>query len=223
MTVSQIAGEIAAAVNRLTDRNTKNLRNVRKEYSRRLRDEKPDIIIGVAKALIRELGVPNFIGYELIEFHKETAKRITQTDIADLSRDLDSWWTVDAFACSLSGIAWRNGQISDDLIHSWACSDTVWVRRAALASTIPLNNRTRGGKGDPARTLEVCTRLVADREPMVYKALSWALRELAKREAAPVIDFVNEHEASLHPQVKREVMTKLTTGKKNPARTPQQK
>jgi 3-methyladenine DNA glycosylase AlkD len=220
MNIGQIASDLAAAVDRLSDRDTNSLRNVRKEFTRRLRDEVPERMIELAKALIREHGVPNFISYELIEYHKETAKRITDPEIVDLSRDLNSWWTVDAFACSLSGVAWRNHQVSQDLIHNWARSDNVWIRRAALASTIPLNNRTRGGAGDPIRTLAVCELLATDREPMIYKALSWALRELSKRDAASVFQFMNEFDGVLHPQVKREVTAKLTTGKKNPKRSP---
>ena len=134
MNVARVASETAAAVNQLPKRDTKSLRNVRKDLSSRLRHEEAHQIVELAKALIREHGLPNFISYELIEFHKETAAHISETDITDLTRDLNSWWTVDAFACSLSGIAWRNGQITDDLVHSWARSDNVWIRRAALAS-----------------------------------------------------------------------------------------
>jgi len=46
------------------------------------------------------------------------------------------------------------------------------------------------------------------------KALSWALRELAKRDTDPVKDFINSHQNRLHPRVVREVNNKLKTGKK---------
>jgi 3-methyladenine DNA glycosylase AlkD len=45
---------------------------------------------------------------------------------------------------------------------------------------------------------------VADREDLVVKALSWALRALARRDPAA--------------RVIREVENKLTTGRKNPRR-----
>jgi 3-methyladenine DNA glycosylase AlkD len=80
----------------------------------------------------------------------------------------------------------------------------------------PLNNKTRGGHGDTARTLEICRRLVADREDMVVKALSWALRELAKRDPPAVENFLVEHEGRLAARILREVRNKLRTGLKNP-------
>jgi 3-methyladenine DNA glycosylase AlkD len=51
---------------------------------------------------------------------------------------------------------------------------------------------------------------------MVVKALSWSLRELAKRDHVRVRAFVAEHEKRLAPRVLREVRNKLNTGLKNP-------
>jgi len=93
-----------------------------------------------------------------------------------------------------------------------------WIRRTALVSTIPLNNSARGGHGDPRRTLEVCDLLKTDRDDMVVKAVSRALRELAKREPDVVAGYVDEAESQLAPRVVREVRHKLRTGRKNPIR-----
>jgi 3-methyladenine DNA glycosylase AlkD len=62
--------------------------------------------------------------------------------------------------------------------------------------------------------LEVCRRAVADRDDMVVKALSWALRSLVAWEREGVERFLAEHEAQLAPRVSREVRTKLRTGRK---------
>jgi len=55
-----------------------------------------------------------------------------------------------------------------------------------------------------------------DRDDMVVKALSWALRELAKKERRLVERYLREHGARLAPRVSREVRNKLTTGLKSP-------
>ncbi len=86
------------------------------------------------------------------------------------------------------------------------------VAAAALVSTVPLNLRAAGGTGDTARTLAVCGRLAADRDDMVVKALSWALRELIVWDPDAVRSFVAIHD--LAPRVRREVTTKLETGRK---------
>ena len=51
---------------------------------------------------------------------------------------------------------------------------------------------------------------------MVVKAMSWALRELAKRDPAAVKRFMKEEGDDLAARVKREVGNKLATGLKNP-------
>jgi len=84
---------------------------------------------------------------------------------------------------------------------------------------VPLNNTARGGTGDTKRTLSVCEMLVHDREDMVVKALSWALRELSKKDPKAVQRFVSAHRPRLAPRVIREVNAKLSTGLKNPRRT----
>jgi 3-methyladenine DNA glycosylase AlkD len=51
---------------------------------------------------------------------------------------------------------------------------------------------------------------------MVVKAMSWALRELSKRDPKTVGRFLDEHEGVLAARVVREVRNKLSTGLKNP-------
>ena len=126
---------------------------------------------------------------------------------------MDSWWAVDQFA-SLAGPAWRKGHVSDARVLLWTRSENRWWRRAALVCTVCLNRKSLGGQGDTRRTLVVCERLAGDRDDMVAKALSWALRELAKREPEPVIEFVDQNEAVLPKRVIREVRRKIETGRK---------
>jgi len=80
---------------------------------------------------------------------------------------------------------------------------------------VALNVRARGGRGDVARTLEVCRRAVADRDEMVIKALSWALRSLIQWDRKAVSGFLKEYDDTVASRVKREVRTKLRTGRKS--------
>lgn len=77
-----------------------------------------------------------------------------------------------------------------------------------------MNSRARGGTGDAERTPRLCRELLADREPLVIKALSWALRELAKRDPASVRRFLATYDASLPSLVRREVRATLLKGRK---------
>jgi 3-methyladenine DNA glycosylase AlkD len=211
--ISTIRNRIAA----LRPANTPNLRKLRREISKQLADAEPRVVLDVAQHLIKALDLgQRFIAYELIRHHGPTLASLREKDLLRLGRGLDSWGAVDCFACFLSGQAWRERQVADDLIHRWARSSDRWWRRAALVSTVPLNNRTQGGHGDAQRTLVVCAMLLADRDDMVVKAMSWALRELAKRDADAVRAFVADHRDALAPRVLREVRNKLSTGLKNP-------
>jgi 3-methyladenine DNA glycosylase AlkD len=149
--------------------------------------------------------------------HPSAMKRVRWNYLKSLGERMDSWGMVDAFA-ALAGPAWRAGQISDARVLRWTRSPNRWWRRAALVCTVFLNRKAQGGTGDTPRTLMICEALVADRDDMVAKGLSWALRDLSKRDRAAVESFIKTHESVLPALVKREVKSKLTTGLKNPRR-----
>ncbi|MEZ5594815.1 MAG: DNA alkylation repair protein [Pseudomonadales bacterium] len=68
------------------------------------------------------------------------------------------------------------------------------------------------------RTLAVVDRLKHDREDMVVKAVSWALRSLVAWDRTAVDRYLAANAAILHARVRREVGNKLRTGRKNPGR-----
>ncbi len=74
---------------------------------------------------------------------------------------------------------------------------------------------TNKGRGDPARTFKICRLVWSDRDPMVVKAVSWALRALAKRDPAAVRKFMAAEGATGPALSVREVRNKLTTGRKS--------
>ena len=212
-----IAEKIDAEFHALLVHNTPNERAVLRKYSRGLKQATPEFILALARELFEIYG-HRWLSYELIQNHRAAFQNIGEVELEEFGRGINSWWTVDAFARTLSGPAWRKGQVSDELVHKWAHSKDRWWRRAALVSTVALNVRSRGGKGDVPCTLAVCRLLVADHDDMVAKAMSWALRELVVHDAEAVREFLCEYEAVLAARVKRELGNKLRTGLKNPKR-----
>jgi 3-methyladenine DNA glycosylase AlkD len=212
-----VAAEIDARIRALPLRNAPSVRAVRREYSRLLRNAPPGFVLELVRDLVHTHGYRG-IAYELLQFHREAFGRLGAVEIEDLGRGIGSWGAVDSFARLLSGPAWQRGLIADEVIHRWAHSRDRWWRRAALVSTVALNVRSHGGTGDLPRTLAVCRLLVEDRDDMVIKALSWALRELVVHDPDAVRAFLAEHEEVLAARVKREVRNKLRTGLKNPGR-----
>ncbi len=215
--VSQIVASIEEELAARGERNTASMRAVRRRYSRLLRARDPQFILAVARTLLKA-GSYRWIAYELIQNHKPAFECLGEPELEELGRGLDSWWTVDAFARTLAGPAWLNGQVSDELMLKWARSSDRWWRRAAIVSTVALNVRSHGGTGDAARTLRVCRVLVKDHDDMVAKAMSWALRELVVHDAGAVEQFVKNYDEALASRVKREVKIKLRTGRKTATR-----
>ena len=214
---AMIAAAMDAEIRSLNIRNTSTLRAVRRKYSQVLKEASGGIVFQLAEELCK-VEAYRWLAYELIRAHPTAFKRLGPAELERLGRGINSWWTADAFARTLSGPAWLHGQTPDSLILKWANSNNFWWRRAALVSTVALNVRSQGGRGDVSRTLDICRKLASDPDEMVTKALSWALRELVVHDAGVVKAFIDQHEDVLAARVNREVMNKLNTGLKNPVR-----
>jgi 3-methyladenine DNA glycosylase AlkD len=181
-----------------------------------LKDAPPTSVLQLADALVCDGSMEGRqVAYELLEFHRKTRETLRSEDIERLRQGLDNWASVDSFAMSVAGPAFRRGVLSDARVDAWSQSDDRFLRRLALVCTVSLNTRSRGGTGDVARTLRLCTRLAADRDDFVVKALSWALRGLLPHDDAAVRAFLSQHEATLHRRILREVRAKLETGRKS--------
>jgi 3-methyladenine DNA glycosylase AlkD len=212
-----LSSDIIRIVSETTDQNTEKLRSIRREFSKQIKALSSVSVYRIAFELLDQPQfVFHWIAFELIAHHKASSENLDLKKLEKLGDGIDSWYSVDAFACFLSGPAWREKQITDTAIHRWAKSKNKWWRRAALVSTVPLNNTARGGAGDAKRTLAVCDILLDDGDDMVVKALSWALRELSKKDPVSVQKFVHRYRTRLAPRVVREVTNKLSTGLKNP-------
>ncbi len=195
------------------------IRSVIRSHASTLRSEPPQRILQVAQALA-ESGVHEArqAGYEMLSRRVDALRELDLERVERLGQGNDNWASVDAFSVLVAGPCWRIGRITDQDVSAWASSPDRWWRRTALVSTVALNARSRGGAGDVPRTMTVCEILAADREPMVAKALSWALRAAIEHDRGAVIRFLGAHVDDLASLVLREVRSKLETGRKTPPR-----
>lgn len=228
-----IAAEVLKAVEKLGDAERQELRQsnhptslrvigatapdlgaIETDLSRRLRDVPANQVVELAKALV-VFGVLECqqIAYQILGHHEAAASSLGLGDIEALGSGLDNWVSVDSFALRVAGPAWREERIPDDVIHRWANSEDRWWRRAALVCTVALNQRATEVTGEPIRTLSVCRILAGDHDDMVVKGLSWALRELLRRDPESVVGFLAGHDDVLAARVKREVRRKIEAGR----------
>jgi len=193
-----------------------NLKIALKELSKQTRpfkdNEKLDLIKQLIDADIFEL---QQIAFEYLQIEKNLYKALTEDFIESIEKNLDNWLSVDYFGAIVVGCAWRENLISTEKVKRYLTSKDFWIRRIAIVATVSLNQKARGGHGDSKRTIEICRLVVDDHHEMIVKALSWALRELAKMDDESVIDFIDEYKNRLHKKVLREVKNKLKTGLKN--------
>jgi len=193
---------------------TPGMRTVARNAARRLKEEDGEVALGIADELVgSDVDGARMVAFEIAFRQRAARDALDWRWLERLGRTLDGWASVDHFARKLSGPCWQRGQITDQRVLIWAGSEDEWWRRTALVSTIALNERHLG-QGDALRTLAICERFVEDRNRLQRKALSWALRELAQRDPAPVEAFLETHAERLAPVIVREVRNKIETGHK---------
>jgi 3-methyladenine DNA glycosylase AlkD len=215
---SELAASFDAECTALELHNAFSERAICRKYAGLVRDAPAEYVLELASELLF-VYAHRWQAYELIARHRRAYFSLDAKKLEQLGQGINSWWSTDAFARTLSGPAWRDGMAEDELFVKWALSPDFWWRRAALVSTVAFNVRSQGGKGDAGRTLLICRMLADDHEDMVVKALSWALRQLVYFDRQAVESFLGEYAAALASRIKREVGNKLRTGLKYPRRS----
>jgi 3-methyladenine DNA glycosylase AlkD len=212
----ELVAEARRELARLPHSDARSVRAVRRKYSKQLAQASPQIVRTFVKGLLDDAGwAERVIAFEVLAQHKGAFNLVNDRLAGQMARGLADWPSVDLYGVTVLGQAWRTGLVTDARIVAFAQSRDRWQRRLALVATVPLNIRARGGTGDPARTLRVCRMLLGDSDDMVVKAMSWALRELAKRDLKAVEEFMLNEVDRLHSRVKREVTNQLKTGLKS--------
>jgi 3-methyladenine DNA glycosylase AlkD len=210
----QLTAEVEKAILSARSLSTPVLRAIRKKISRKIISWDRQIIIEAALTLISRNRVHRFIPYELVQNHPAAIDGITWSEVEQLGEGMGSWSEVDSFGCFISGPAWATERISDSKMKGWAKSSDRWRRRAALVSTLALNGCSPA-RDSTTRTLEICAALINDRDEMVVKAMSWALRRLGTRDPEAARGFINQQRERIASLVVREVARKLETGRKD--------
>jgi len=214
---SRVVSDIRSDLRRHGYGTVGSVRVVRRKWTKALKPEPAKLVMDVVVALADGGTWPErLVAFELLESHPGAFGMLNASCVTALAKGFADWASVDHFGVTVAGPAWRDGLVPDAAVHNWTKSDDRWRRRLALVSTVRLNTPARGRTGDAARTLSVCRLLIEDRDDMVVKAMSWALRELAKRDPAAVKRFLKDQGDNLPARVRREVTNKLTTGLKNP-------
>jgi 3-methyladenine DNA glycosylase AlkD len=117
-----------------------------------------------------------------------------------LGHAAEDWIAADSLAD-----VWASGVLADRFrwaeLEQLLYSEQTYERRLAAATLATIPHRVPTAGRDelrpegPGRALEMLRQLIGDAEPMVQKALSWALREWTLVDAAAVADFLRAEAA----------------------------
>lgn len=147
----------------------------------------------------------------LAERHRREFRKAHWTLFTGWLREVEGWAMVDAVSDTLLAPLLVQFPELTAKTEPWLRSRSVWLRRAALvAYCTPVRH---GQLADTA--FAHAGTLLADRDPVIVKALSWVLRAATVSDAPRVRAFLQRHAAEMAPLAAREVRTKLETGTKS--------
>jgi 3-methyladenine DNA glycosylase AlkD len=137
--------------------------------------------LGTDHGLARALWATGNHEARLLACFVDDPAQVTVRQLESWARDLDSWDVCDQAATSLfdrTPHAWT-------MAVEWAGREETWVKRAgfAMMAGLAVHDRAAADRGF-LRLFPVIARGAADDRNFVKKAVSWALRNVGKRNAA---------------------------------------
>ena len=99
---------------------------------------------------------------------------------------INNWDLVDISCPSIVGSAIL--QEDRSILYTLASQDHLWSQRIALVSTLALIRQ-----GQFSDTFAIAERLFAHKHDLIHKAIGWMLREVGKRNADALEEFLHDH------------------------------
>ncbi|MGL5889319.1 MAG: DNA alkylation repair protein, partial [Bacteroidia bacterium] len=101
----------------------------------------------------------------------------------------NSWWdTVDFISPHLCGVHFRKyPHLCNPAIERWINSNNIWLQRSAILFQLGYKKET-----NQEMLFDVCSRLAAEPDFFIRKAIGWALRQYARTVPAAVKLYVQK-------------------------------
>ncbi|HHH82115.1 MAG TPA: DNA alkylation repair protein [Chloroflexi bacterium] len=123
--------------------------------------------------------------------------------------EVADWETCDQLCHALLGQALAEEPGYMDEVEHLARNENLWVRRAALVSTVLLRRARYEpdlSRGLDERALELCETLLEDEEHYIRKAVDWALREVIKRHPQMAYEWMMDRAREASTRVARSTL-----------------
>ena len=123
--------------------------------------------------------------------------------------DIDTWALLDPLGSPALGILLRRDKSIERKFNKWAKSENFWRRRATIIPYLNLALKTNYQDEYASQILNALLPHLSDDEFFVAKAVGWVLRELSKRDARVVREFIKTHEGDMSKLAIREGSKKI--------------
>ncbi len=193
---------------------TPELRRLARDWKRRQRDADAQEVLTLADSLWNgESRDERALGLEILSLHPQVVRDLAPDWFDRWRIEIDNWAVGDILATRILG-PWAAADPGSRLayLESLIGDRHLYSRRLGLVASVPLN---RKGPSHGRWTLRQVDRLIDERDPMITKAVSWALRQMIEHQADAVTEYVESRSGRLAALARREVRNKLTTGRKS--------
>ncbi|MSO64735.1 MAG: DNA alkylation repair protein [Alphaproteobacteria bacterium] len=145
-------------------------------------------------------------GLFLVGRHKRVLPGLAWPRLAVWLKAVDNWEACDQLAMGVAAPCIAGNPALFAKLLGLTTNQNHWARRFAVATAAALNQK---GRAMHEEALRVCEPLLADPEPMVEKAVTWAIREVSRKEPALALAFLRRHRAGLSLRTLRAAAAKL--------------
>jgi 3-methyladenine DNA glycosylase AlkD len=192
------------------------VRRIVRDWGRDHQDVSPLSLVHLIEALwTGESREERLVALELVQQQAQAMPELNWEFLDRWRRDLDNWELTDVLGLYVLG-PWVALDLQHRERHLWDLlhEEDIWSTRLSLIAGMGAA-RTQKGLEFPNISLRLVDQVKNVREPLIVKAVSWALRELGKRHPEEVARYLHDNGDTLAPQVLREVTNKLQTGRKD--------
>ena len=114
----------------------------------------------------------------------------TKKFILNILNDISDWEICDQLALKVVvNLAVQNQKETFSLMEQWIKSENKWIRRLAVATIPPY---IRAEPENSKICLEFLDKVIQEEDKDVKKAIGWALREITKKDAEAVFEFLKK-------------------------------
>lgn len=152
---------------------TKEIRKIVKKYWKEYPELKTTAVcFTTAEKLISTKILDNQLaGVFLLSLYQKTSaiKNISWLEKL-ITEDINNWAVSDAFAGEVLAPVLKNSPKRNNLLYDWLNSENVWLKRAALVTTIKLKNKVENWEELAFKMLSLAEK---EKEPLIKKAAHW--------------------------------------------------